>query len=51
MRSRALIVVAVLSGALVSGGWLMQAGFDGAGSGGGTRARLFDEVIAHVERL
>ena len=51
MRSRALIVVAVLSAALVSGGWVMQAGFDGAGSGGGTRARLFDEVMAHVERF
>src|SRR5439155_8773141 len=51
MRSRALIVVAVLSAAVVSGGWLMQAGFDGAGSGGGTRARLFDEVMAHVERF
>ncbi|HEY2374386.1 MAG TPA: S41 family peptidase [Gemmatimonadaceae bacterium] len=49
MRSRAVIVAAVFAGALVSGGWLMQAGYDGSGSKTGARARLFDEVLAHVE--
>ena len=29
MRSRAVVVAAVLGVALVSGGWLMQAGYDG----------------------
>jgi carboxyl-terminal processing protease len=50
MRSRAVIVAAVLGVALVSGGWLMQAGYDGAG-GHATRARLFDEVLKHVENF
>jgi len=49
MRSRAVIVAAVFAVALVSGGWLMQAGYDGAGSSNLARARLFDEVLAHVE--
>jgi carboxyl-terminal processing protease len=48
MRSRAVIVAAVLGVALVSGGWLMQAGYDGAGSRV-TSARLFDEVLKRVE--
>jgi carboxyl-terminal processing protease len=51
MRSRAIVVAAVLSSALVSGGWLME-------HEGGARvpldasagARLFDEVLAHVRR-
>ena len=51
MRSRAIVVAAVLSSALVSGGWLME-------HDAGTRApldanagaRLFDEVLAHVRR-
>ena len=50
MRSRAVIVAAVLGVALVSGGWLMQAGYDGAG-GHETRARLFDQVLKHVENF
>src|SRR5690349_5897464 len=51
MRSRAIVVAAVLSSALVSGGWLMErevgprAPLD-ANAG----ARLFDEVVAHVRR-
>ena len=51
MRSRAVIVAAVFAAALVSGGWLMQAGYDGTRSGSLTRARLFDEVLAHVENF
>lgn len=49
MRSRAIVVAAVFAVALVSGGWLMQAGYDGSGSTGIARERLFDEVLAHVE--
>jgi carboxyl-terminal processing protease len=48
MRSRAVIVAAVLGVALVSGGWLMQASYVGAGSHV-TSARLFDEVLKRVE--
>ena len=51
MRSRAVIVATVFAAALVSGGWLMQAGYDGTRSGSLTRARLFDEVLAHVENF
>ena len=49
MRSRSITVLAVLSAALVSGGWLLHRGFDprpGAVDG----ARLFDEVRRHVEQ-
>lgn len=49
MRSRAVVVAAVFAVALVSGGWLMQAGYDGAGRHYVTRERLFDEVLQHVE--
>src|SRR5919199_1733864 len=47
MRSRALIGLAALGGALVSGGWLLQRGLAQEGGVYG-RARLFDEVMAHV---
>jgi carboxyl-terminal processing protease len=48
MRSRAVVVAAVLGVALVSGGWLMQAGYDGAG-GHVASAQLFDQVLKRVE--
>jgi len=51
MRSRAVVVAAVFAVALVSGGWLMQAGYDGAGRNHVTRERLFDEVLQHVENF
>src|SRR5947209_4048096 len=51
MRSRAVIVAAVFAVALVSGGWLMQAGYDRSGLINSSRARLFDEVLAHVENF
>ncbi|HKW09435.1 MAG TPA: S41 family peptidase [Gemmatimonadaceae bacterium] len=51
MRSRAVIVAAVFAAALVSGGWLMQAGYDRSGLSSSSRARLFDEVLAHVENF
>ena len=51
MRSRAIVVAAVLSSALVSGGWLMeQQGGTRAPLDAGAGARLFDEVLAHVRR-
>ena len=49
MRSRAVVVAAVFAVALVSGGWLMQAGYDRSGVRPGARARLFEEVLRHVE--
>lgn len=49
MRSRAVVVVAVFAAALVSGGWLMQAGYGASPANASSRARLFDEVMAHVE--
>lgn len=51
MRSRGIVAAAVLSSALVSGGWLME--HEGAGRApldAGAGARLFDEVVAHVRR-
>jgi carboxyl-terminal processing protease len=50
MRSRGLFAAAVLSSALVSGGWLVERGLSGAGTGGRERARLLQEVIQHVSR-
>ena len=51
MRSRAIVVAAVLSSALVSGGWLIE---HDAGAraplDANAGARLFDEVLAHVRR-
>jgi carboxyl-terminal processing protease len=53
VRSRALISAAVLSGALVSGGWLVERGLIGGPGGAGNGAdgaRLYDEVFQHVKR-
>ena len=51
MRSRAIVVAAVLSSALVSGGWLMEReGGARAPLDASAGARLFDEVLAHVRR-
>ena len=47
MRSRAVIAVAVLAGALGTGGWLLQRGIE-HGSVDYVGARLFDNVLAHV---
>ena len=49
MRSRAIIVAAVLSGATVTGGWLVQRGLDGQPDAF-YGARLFDAVMTHVTR-
>jgi carboxyl-terminal processing protease len=50
MRSKAVLVTAVLASALVSGGWLMQMGFSARAPHVYERARLFDEVMEHVAR-
>ena len=51
MRSRAVIVAAVLGVALVSGGWLMRAGYGAAEPSPYARARLFDQVLTHIEQF
>jgi carboxyl-terminal processing protease len=48
MRSRAFVVLGVLSTALVTGGWLFERGLDNGSSI--TGPRLFDEVMTHIER-
>jgi carboxyl-terminal processing protease len=51
MRSRAIVVAAVLSSALVSGGWLMEKkGVPRAPLGTAEGAQLFEEVLGHVRR-
>src|SRR5688500_20277211 len=48
MRSRAFVVLGVLSTALVTGGWLFERGLDL--SPGVSGPRLFDEVMTHISR-
>jgi carboxyl-terminal processing protease len=48
MRSRAFVVLGILSTALVTGGWLLERGLDGGSTVSGPR--LFDEVMTHIER-
>ena len=50
MKNRSIVVAAVLSTALVSGGWLMERGSKGTGRDLASRAHLFDEVLQHVKR-
>ena len=50
MKSRAIVVAAVLSSALVSGGWLMERGGRAAPRDARAQARLFDEVLQHLRR-
>src|SRR5215208_5081412 len=50
MRSRAVLAGAVLSSALVSGGWLVERGLSDAGPGPRDRARMFDQVVQRVAR-
>lgn len=48
MKSRALLAAAVLSTALVSGGWLVERGLIGSRGNSSDGARLFDEVMQYV---
>ena len=50
MKQRAILVAAVLSSALVSGGWLMERGGRGAPRSAASQARLFNEVLDHLRR-
>lgn len=50
MRSRAVIALAVLTGAVVSGGWLLQRGLSGDARAMLDHPRLFDDVLSHVAR-
>jgi carboxyl-terminal processing protease len=47
MRYRAFVALAVLSAALVTGGWFLHRGLDGT-DGRVNGARLFDQVVSHV---
>ncbi|HXY29957.1 MAG TPA: S41 family peptidase [Gemmatimonadaceae bacterium] len=49
MHSRWLVAVATMCGALLTGGWLLQHGLHRSDNTV-VRARLFDGVLAHVER-
>jgi carboxyl-terminal processing protease len=49
MRSRAVVALAALGGALVTGGWFLQRGLE-RGDGVYTRARLFDAVVDRIRR-
>ena len=49
MRSRAFVVIGVLSTALVTGGWFFERGLDARGSSV-SGPRLFDDVMTHIER-
>jgi carboxyl-terminal processing protease len=50
MRSRAIVAAAVLSSALVSGGWLVERGVRKAPRDAKAQAQLFDEVLQHLRR-
>lgn len=50
MKSRALLAVAVLSTALVSGGWLVERGLLGSRPSTADNARMFNQVLNHVAR-
>ena len=50
MKSRAIVAAAVLSSALVSGGWLMERGGRDAPRDAKSQARLFNEVLQHLRR-
>ena len=50
MRSKGVVAAALLSGALVTGGWLMERGGHGATRDVHAQAQLFDEVLQHLRR-
>ena len=50
MKSRGVLVAAVLSSALVSGGWLMERGGRAGPRDVAAQARLFDDVLQHLRR-
>jgi len=50
MKNRSIVAAAVLTSALVSGGWLMERGSKNGGKDLASRAHLFDEVLQHIRR-
>jgi carboxyl-terminal processing protease len=48
MRSRAIVAAAVLSSALVSGGWLVERGGRSVPRDAKAQAQLFEEVLQHL---
>ncbi|HET9682526.1 MAG TPA: S41 family peptidase [Gemmatimonadaceae bacterium] len=50
MRSKGVVAAALLGGALVTGGWLMERGGHGAARDVHAQAQLFDEVFQHLRR-
>jgi carboxyl-terminal processing protease len=50
MRSRGIVVLAALSAALVTGGWLVGRGLQGQGAAPADGPRLFEQVAEHVAR-
>jgi carboxyl-terminal processing protease len=50
MKNRSIVAAAVLTCAIVSGGWLMERGSKGGGKDLTSRAHLFDEVLQHIRR-
>ncbi|MBC7897270.1 MAG: S41 family peptidase [Cytophagaceae bacterium] len=48
-RSRAVVALGILSGALISGGWLLGRGFSNPAPNV-QRERLFDNVLMHIQR-
>ena len=50
MRHRGVLAAAVLTSALVSGGWLMERGWHAPVRDLASRAHLFDEVLLHIKR-
>jgi len=50
LRSRLLVVMAVLGSSLLFGGWLLGRGMRGGSTGLPDGERLFDQVVSHVRR-
>ena len=50
MQSKGVVAAAVLVGALVTGGWLIERGGHGAPRDVQAQAKLFDEVLQHLRR-
>lgn len=50
MKQRGILVAAMLSSALISGGWLMERGTRSAPRDTAAQARLFSEVFEHLRR-
>jgi carboxyl-terminal processing protease len=50
MRSRLFLVLAILGTSVVTGGWLLGRGMRSADAVPYSRAKLFDQVLTHIER-